>query len=37
MKSYWETHKGKPIFFAHYDHLPIAEYRAREISRCWVW
>ena len=28
MKSYWETYKGKQIFFAHYDHLSLAEYRA---------
>ena len=28
MKSCWETYKGKQIFFAHYDHMSIAEYRA---------
>ncbi len=32
MKSSWETHKGKKIFFARYDHLPIDEYRAEIVA-----
>lgn len=32
MKSYWETYKGKQIFYARYDHLVLEEYRAEIIA-----
>jgi len=28
MKSHWETHKGKKIFWAIYGNMPMDEYRA---------
>ncbi len=28
MKSVWETHKGKKIFYARYDHLSLEEVRS---------
>jgi hypothetical protein len=32
MKSYWETYKGKKIFYARYDHLTIEAVRTEVVD-----
>ncbi len=32
MKSVWETYKGKRIFYAHYDHLTMEDFRAEVVA-----